>query len=404
MVVQPTSAREIPEISFDHPYKDDHDLLSAYMAVAPVARTPIGTYLVFRQRHASLLTDPSVTRQLELDIVALRGITGGPIFEMFANTMLFANGETHRRRRGPVVRTFAFKIMEGMRGEIRRLAESLVEARLGVGTIDFLTEIAGEIPAAVIARILGVPENDISQFSQWVYSGIRGLSDYDPVVRPEIERDLDALFNYVRSLLDDRRSAPRDDFLSRYAAQTAEEGVLSPEEIRAQIAGLILAGADTTRLAICSTLSQLLQHPEQWASLCAEPDALKRRAADEGLRFDPAIATVPRVTLADLDLDGFVVPAGSVAALSLLTALRDPDIYVRPGAFDIFREDHTRWHLAFGAGAHRCLGEALARAELEETIATIARLAPNSKLVGAPPRLSGLRAVRSVDRMEVVLA
>jgi cytochrome P450 len=90
-------------------------------------------------------------------------------------------------------------------------------------------------------------------------------------------------------------------------------------------------------------------------------------------------------------------------AVSLLSALRDPDIYADADRFDIFRADHPKWHPIFGAGAHRCVGEALARAEMEETLATIARLAPNTELVGEFPRLAP-GAIRQVGAMQVAFA
>ena len=401
MTAERATRPAIPRINRNHAYKDDHELVSAYAAIAPVARTALGPYIAFRWRHAALLTNPETTRQLELETMALQGVRDGPLFELFANGMLFSNGEAHKRQRGPVVKTFAFKMMEAMRGEIAAFATDLVRERLGHGPCNFLTEVAGRIPAEIIARVLGVPARDVPQFTRWVYSGIRGLPMHDAAIRPEIERDLQALVDYVQALLDDRRKSAQADFLTQYVTAADEAGAMSAEEIRAQIAGVILAGADTTRIGICSTLSQLLQHDEQWRAVCADPDGLKKRAADEGLRYDPVVGTIPRVALVDLDLDGYIVPAGSIIAISLLHALRDPEVYARPDRFDIFRDDHTKWHLAFGAGAHRCLGEALARAEIEETIAAIARLAPGTQLAGAPPKLSGQHAVRMIDRMEV---
>jgi cytochrome P450 len=86
--------------------------------------------------------------------------------------------------------------------------------------------------------------------------------------------------------------------------------------------------------------------------------------------------------------------------VSILSVLRDPAVYAEPEAFNIHRTDQQRWHLAFGAGAHRCAGEALARVELEETLAAIARLAPNTRIVGAAPKLQP-GAIRTVDQMQV---
>ena len=104
-----------------------------------------------------------------------------------------------------------------------------------------------------------------------------------------------------------------------------------------------------------------------------------------------------------IEIDGYLVPAGTPIAVSLLSALRDPDVYADPDRFDITRTDHPRWHPIFGAGAHRCVGEALARAEMEETLATIARLAPETTLVGPFPALAP-GAIRQVGAMRVAFA
>lgn len=385
------------------PRTDDHAFVRALAARGPLARTPGGAFYAWRARHADIVTSPDTSRQIELETLAMQGIVDGPIHELFVNGMLFSNGAAHRRRRGPVARTFAFKLMEGMREEIRALAESLIEPRVGAGAFDFLDEVAGALPASVIARVLGVPDADVPQFTRWAYSAVRCLPIHRPEDRPQIARDLAALLDYVDALLAARRARPRDDFLSRFADAAGAEGDMSGAEIRAQIAGLIFAGSDTTRLGIATTLSQLLQHPAQWRAFVADPDGLKKQAVEEGLRFDPVIATIPRVALVDLDLDGWALPAGSIVFFSMLSALRDGDVYADPDRFDIFRADHPRWSIAFGAGAHRCLGEWLARAEIEETLAAIARRAPNVRLEGPPPRLCGLDAVRAIDRMEISL-
>jgi cytochrome P450 len=205
-------------------------------------------------------------------------------------------------------------------------------------------------------------------------------------------------------LLDDRRRAPREDFLTSYARATAVAGDLTESEIRIQMAGVILAGSDTTRTGTAAVLSQLLQHPDQWAMVCADPDRWKKPAVEEGLRYDPPVGSVPRFTLRELEIEGVVIPEGRVVSMSLIAGLRDPDVYPEPEKFDIRREGIPKWNIAFGGGAHRCLGEALARAEMEESIAAIARLAPNTKLVGKPPTIKGSAAIRQIDAMTVEFA
>jgi hypothetical protein len=333
----------------------------------------------------------------------MQGITSGPIYDLTVSGMLFANGDTHRRRRAPVSRTFAFKLMDAMRPRVVALATELVSERLGKGPIDFVAEIAAQIPARIIAEILGIPRSDLPVFMQWIADTAASLGFIDTNRREAIEASLVAFNAYVEDLLNQRRAAPRDDFISNYVRQTKDDGELSEAEIRTQVLGLILAGSDTTRGSMCMTLAHLLRHPEQWRAFCADPDGLKKGVVNEGLRYDPVISGVPRIAVVDIDIDGYRVPAGTPIAVSLVSALRDPEVYADPDRFDITRTDHPRWHPIFGGGAHRCVGEALARAEMEETLATIARLAPNTSLAGDFPRLDP-GAIRQVTAMQVAFA
>jgi len=396
--VQP---RDLPRVTPREEGQNDHDYVEAWRAKGPVAVDRYGFFWTFSHAHMLVCTDPSLTRQVETETVRIRGITSGPIFRYFDSALLFANGRTHAARRRPLARTFAFKLMEGMRGPARDVTESLVRPRLGE-EIDFLGEVAGPLPARIIAAILGIPEDDVPWFSTRVHSAMRTLGLRSDEVLAEAGASLAELDDYVDALLAARRIAPREDFLTEYA-RTVDDSDLTEDEVRAQITSVILAGADTTRMALCSTFSQLLQHPEQWRALVADPDGLKAQAAAEGLRYDPVIGSLPRVAIAEFALDGVRVPEGTVLSPIVLAALRDPAVYAEPTRFDIHREDHPRYHPVFGAGAHRCLGEALARAELEEALAVLARGAPGSELLRAPV-LKGLSGARGIDAMRVRLA
>ncbi len=391
----------LPRLERASPDQDDHAMLRAARDIAPLAISPLGIPITLHWRHVAPLADPALTRQLELETMAMQGITGGPLYELFANTMLFANGAAHQRRRAPIQRTFAFKLIEKLRGEVAALAGDLVETRLGAGPFDFLEEIAGALPARIIARILGVSDDDIPAFRREVYSAIRGLVIHDPAIRPSVESSVAALADYVDRQVAERRANPLDDFLTHYVAAADEDDALTGDEVRAQLVTLIVAGSDTTRVAICAALTLLVQHPAQWRALCADPHGLKAKVADEPMRFEPSVASFPRVALEDFELDGVALPKGGFVVCSTMAAMRDPELYAEPDRFDIHRDDHPKWHPIFGAGAHRCLGEALARVELEETIAAVAERAPNAALVGAPPAFRGLHAVRAIDRMQM---
>ena len=394
---------EAPEITFDPGGEvDPHAYLKGMRERTPIARTPMGIVLALRHRHLELVTSDA-TRQLETETKVMQGITSGPIWELSTTGMLFANGEVHARRRAPVARTFAFKLMEAMRPKAAALAAELIEPRIGAGPTDFVNEVAAQIPARIIADILGIPRSDLPVFMQWIADTAASLGFIELERREQIEKSLVEFNGYVADLLEQRRKAPREDFLTDYVRTTEGEGALSEAEIRTQVLGLILAGSDTTRNSLCLILAHLLKHPEQWRAFCADPDGLKKGVVAEGLRYDPIISGIPRVAVQDLEIDGYRVPAGTPIAVSILSAMRDPDVYADPERFDIMRTDHPRWHPIFGGGAHRCLGEALAKAEMEETMATIARLAPRTELIGDVPKPAP-GAIRQVSAMQVAFA
>jgi cytochrome P450 family 103 len=167
-----------------------------------------------------------------------------------------------------------------------------------------------------------------------------------------------------------------------------------------QIITLILAGSDTTRGAGTIQTSLLLQHRDQWDAVCKDP-ALIPGAVLESMRYEPAVGSFARFTLEDVQIDGWIVPRNSVLSLSTLAAMRGPQLYSDPDRFDITRADHPRRHMIFGAGSHRCLGEALAKAELEEQLAALTQRLPQLQLSGDPPVIRGNGGIRSVRNMQV---
>lgn len=401
------SYSDIPLVSFEEFTQEtsSYEVFNRWRDASPLVKAPLGfghMVLALRARSVAQIVGPQ-TRQLETESKILQGVFDGPIYDFIAQVMLFANGEAHQRRRQPVARTFAFKLMEAMRSKAAAIAAEIIHERLNTGPFDYVQEFAAQIPARIIADIMGIPRSDLPVFMQWIADTAEAIGFIDVARRPQIEQSLLAFNDYVDRLLADRRRAPRGDFLSDYVAATAASGDLTEGEIRAQIVGLILAGSDTTRNAMCMTLYQLLSHPDQWRDMIADPDGLKKKAAEEGLRFEPVVTGIPRVALEDMAVEGYLIPAGAMISVSLLSVLRDPEVYSDPDRFNIHRIGQQRWHLAFGAGAHRCAGEALARVELEEVLAAIARLAPDTRIIGPAPRL-GAGAIRAVDQMHVAFA
>ncbi|MEM7269570.1 MAG: cytochrome P450 [Pseudomonadota bacterium] len=376
----------------------DHEYVEALRAMGPVGRDRHGFVWVFSHEHMLACMDPTTTRQVETEKVALMGLSEGPIYEYFANSLLFSNGEVHQRRRGPLARTFAFRMMEALRPRVRAVVLDLIEPGLN-REVDFLEAISGPLPARMIAEVIGVPAADVTHVSGLVYPAMRALGLRGDIAA--LEPSLGALDEYVEEMA--ARPPAEGSFLAGFLPRCAEND-LTLAEVRVQLTSVILAGSDTTRMALASTLSQLAQRPDDWAALRRDPEGMKSKVAAEGLRFDPVIGSLPRVATDEMTLGGAVITPGTVLNPIVPAILRDPDVYDRPADFDINRTDHPRYHPVFGAGAHRCLGEALARAELEEALSALAEKVNDLELIGPPPTLKGLSGARSIDAMHVRLA
>ncbi|WP_141102007.1 cytochrome P450 [Oceanicola sp. 22II-s10i] len=379
---------------------DDHAYLALALKQGRLARDRMGLVYSLGYDLFHRLLDEDITRQIETEGLRLRGITSGPGWEFLSNSLLTSNGEAHQRRRTPLARTFAFPMMRALRPEVAAAAEALIAPLAMRDEVDVLAEIAGPFPAGVIARVLGVPETDVPRFTTMVYSAIRILGARSEDVLAEADASMGELIAYVSGLMAARRRNPLDDFLTRFLA-TVDDGRLSEEEIRVTIVTLILGGSDTTRAAMAATLALLLDHPEQWELLKSDPETWKGPAVEEGLRYEPSVGSFARVAVKPFELEGTLIPEGTVLMPLLLPAMRDPNVYAEPARFDITRTDHPRHSPAFGGGAHRCLGEALARVELEEALAAFARHWPDAKVVGDRPRVRGLSGTRGIDRLVV---
>jgi cytochrome P450 len=381
--------------------RDPHGIFRRLRPLSPLLRREDDSYIAIRAEHVlQLITDPR-TRQLETELPRSRGLTQGPLLEFFTNSMLFSNGRDHRRRRAPVSRAFAARLIDALRPRIRAVADELIDEAYARGAVDFVADFCAPLPARMISEILGLPPADVPRFTSWVYSMSRAISSsFQRADAPAIEAATHELTAYVAALLAARRADPKDDFLTTYAAAVSEQGDLAAAEMIMQIVTVIVGGSDTTRAAMAALVALLQQHREQWDAVCREA-AFVPGAVAEALRFDPPVASIPRFTLEDIELDGQLVPRHRLLSVSTLAAMRDPALYADPDRFDIRRTDHPARHLVFGGGAHRCLGEALARAELEEGLMALTARLPKLQLASEPAQLLGHSGIRRVTEMRL---
>lgn len=384
--------------------RDTHARLAALRAQHPLVQISEGQFLVLRADDVlPLLNDPRVRQVGGAEYVALNRVPEGLTAQLLSEFFLFAEAEEHRCKRGLFARAFAHRALEERRPAVRAAAARIVAGLPRGESVDFTAAMAARVPAETIAAILGLPDEDAPHFGALVCEVARAVSPIYPRERhAQIEEATGALYVYVERQLQARLIRPRGDLLSALVSTWRDTPDVSASSLIYQVMGVLIAGSDTTRTALSRAVALLLERPRDWAALREDPSLIPGAVA-EALRFDPPVGSVTRIAAEPLEIGGFRLPAGSALRLSLLSALRDPALHHMPDTFDIRRRDNPRLHPAFGHGPHRCLGERLARIELEESIAALVTAAPFSELLLCP-RLEGFGGLRRATPMRVRLS
>lgn len=377
---------------------DPHGVFRHWRKTHPFVAHEAGGYIVLRHADVMRLSGDPRLCATETGFPQARGVTEGPLFDMFQHGMLTANDGVHDRRRTPLSRTFAVQMIAELRPHIRRSAEDLINTFYGDGHAEFVSQFAARLPVHTLAGLLGVPREDVPSLTRLVYELGRFFSpDSTQDDIPICEAAAQQLQDYVEKMLNDRRHAPRGDFLSTFLAEADEGAKLSAFETLFQIIQMIIGGTESVRATIVAQTAVLLLHREQWKAVCGNP-GLVPAAVSEAMRFEPGIAGMVRLTAEDIDFDGLTLPAGQLVTLSTMSAMRDEKAYERPDEFNIHRGDLPRLHPVFGSGAHRCIAEALARIELEECLAVLTTRIPHLRLEEIPV-FKGHIFIRSMSSM-----
>jgi cytochrome P450 family 103 len=391
---------QLPMMTLAELEADPHGVFRKYRKTYSVVLHETGGYFVLRFSDIDRLGKDAGLRSTETTFPRKMGLDRGSIFDAFEHSMATANGPVHRRRREPFSKLFAARAILEMRPHIRRIIEDIIDGLYDHGEMEFVNTFASPIPALVIADLFGLPREDVPDFARESHEVMQILSlGLTPERIANIDKAAERLRDYISRTLDKRRRCPRDDFLSAYLAVATEAGEMSPEEILYQIFLLVTAGTDAVRISIAIQTSLLLQHRQQWTEVCDNP-ALIPAAVAEALRFEPSSAGVRRIVSETIEVGATVIPAGEMIVLSTMSALRDELVYGQADVFDIHRTDSRRLHPVFGYGVHRCIGEALARLELEESLAAVTARFPKMQII-VPPSITGHSGVRRVSAMHV---
>ena len=371
-----------------------HERLAGLSEHGWLVKSPI-SYVVLDRESGEFFLRARQTRFPGKEIAELFGITGGRLAEQIEANILNLTDDRHRRLRSLVSPAFTPRAAQRWRPAMREIATDLWAGLESTTECEFVSAFAGPFPARTIAQVIGAPQADaaaLQEWSGWVQRqfDIKALAE-----QPQrIEQAVNELYDYVASLLERRRREPADDLLDALLQAEEAGDRLSAAECVNLVLNVLAGGVDTTVAQLAHGMRLFAAHPDQWELLRQRPE-LVSKAVDEVLRFEPITPFTARICTDDIEYRGVIFPAGTIVAICAEQANRQ----VAGGTeFDITAERAGERALTFGAGAHFCLGQNLARAELEEAFGFLAPRMPELRAAG-PVELGGVEGIYGVDSL-----
>ena len=303
-------------------------------------------------------------------------------------SMITTDPPRHVRLRRLVNKGFTPRMVALMEPGIREMTGEILDSVAARGACDFVTEVAAQLPLAVICSMVGAPREDWPMLFDLTN---QVLGPDDPEYQSEgrdrrqtAEHGTKQMIAYFAKSVAARRQEPREDMVTLLTQAEIDGEVLTEREILSFCQLLVLAGNETTRNAISGGLLAFIEHPDEWARLRDNP-ALMPTAVEEILRWTSPLAHMMRTATRDVEIRGQQIKAGDRVMLWYPSANRDEDVFADPYRFDVGRTPNE--HLAFGFGEHFCLGAGLARLEIRVMFEELLARFTDIRLTGEVERL-----------------
>jgi len=326
------------------------------------------------------------------------------VLKGFVNSMALKDEPDHTRLRVLVHKAFTPTMIQKLSSRIEQIANDLLDAVANKPVIDFMADFALPLPLTIIGEMMGVSSVDRMKFRRYMGNTITDISFSDPVNALLKIRNAFGLNNFLKTLIADRRRAPKDDLASALVQASEGGDRLSEDELVAMLFLILFAGHETTVNLIGSGTLALLQQPDQFAKLKANP-ALMDSTIEELLRYcNPVQHIAIRYALEDVVVGGVTIPKHDSILLGIAAANRDETIFENADQIDITRSPNR--HIAFGFGVHYCLGAPLARLEAANAFTVLFNRFPNLQLAAPVESLKwrGAPSLRGLVQMPVRLS
>ncbi len=311
-------------------------------------------------------------------------------------TIIDMDPPSHTKLRKVLAPSFTPRAVAVYEHFVRSLTSVALDEALPLGEFDFVGHVAREVPIRVLGRIMGLPDGNLNEF---VELGDKLIANTDPEVTDVVwgRDDTDEfrlypfrspygkqLWDLGRALVQDRLRQPGDDLLSTVLAAEIEGQKLTEVDLDNFFSILVIAGNETTRIALAQGVLAFCEHPDQWDRLRHDPGLLNS-ATEEVLRWSCPTHFMRRTATHDAELQGCRIAAGDKVVLWYVSGNRDEEVFAEPQLFDVGRSPNP--HLSFGRGGpHMCLGAHLARLEVRIVLDELCKRVARFALAGAPAR------------------
>jgi cytochrome P450 len=391
--------------------QNPHALLDKLRDKCPVHRDEVaGTFVLTRYADVrGTLSDTTMwrdpARAEEAAILPRRLLDPPPpgleVHEGSDSSILLSDDPDHARIRNPLQMAL-YKRVAKCRPLVAKVIDEMLDRFASKAQFDVMDEFAVPVPIDVIARILGVDDKMLVEFRDWSEGVILSLNPFrTPEQTQKFITSANALNAYFHELMMERRKNPKDDLISDMMVLQAEGAPLSDGELQNNLQGLLVGGNLTTTDLIGNGIWLFLTNPAELAKLKADP-GLINSAVEEILRYESPVDITGRIASRDMEVGGCPIKQTQSLFMSLRGANRDPETFPNPHKFDIARKDAP--HVAFGGGAHLCIGSPLARLEAQVALPAFFARFPYLRLADpdALPQWRSLPFFRGLQRLDVV--
>lgn len=365
-------------------WQDPYPVWRRAMDLHRTARTTSGEVILLRADDLDIaVTDPAFI-QLGVGALEMLGIGDGPFYEWRRLTMAAVDGGEHERKRSLVARAFTPRRVERLRASLRTHASRLLDAAAsGDGTFDVARDYAADLPLWLICEFLGLPVESRDEIDEFLTGTEEAFVDpMTPERREPAETGIVALAGFVERLVAERSRLPAEDLVSDLL-EAERDGRVDRAELVALVVNVIGGAVGSSRVGIANAILLLLSHPEQAQWVGQDPDRV-RPAIEECLRYHPPFRAGRRKAITPVDHFGVHLEPGDTVYLARQAANRDSGRWPDPDTFDVTRAESR--HYSFGYGPHFCLGQALARLDIQEAVGQFLQQCPDARLQGAAPQ------------------